>query len=185
MIKNCKLKVEGGTSYMKNNKIMIIGCGGSGKSTLAKRLGERLNLPVIHLDQLFWKSGWEHVSDEEFDSLLHSELLKVSWIIDGNFNRTIKDRLEYCDMIIYLDYSRFTCLFGAIKRVLINYGKTRPDMGVNCPERFDLEFLKWIWNFNKNNREKYYKILSKVSGKYVVILHNRKQCRDLFDRLVK
>jgi len=38
---------------MKNNKIMIIGCGGSGKSTLAKRLGEKLKLPIIHLDQLF------------------------------------------------------------------------------------------------------------------------------------
>jgi len=53
VIKNFDLKDEGGTSYMKNNKIMIIGCGGSGKSTLAKRLGEKLKLPIIHLDQLF------------------------------------------------------------------------------------------------------------------------------------
>jgi len=114
VIKNFDLKDEGGTSYMKNNKIMIIGCGGSGKSTLAKRLGEKLNLPIIHLDQLFWRSGWKQVSSEEFDSLLHNELSKDFWIIDGNFNRTIQDRLKYCDMVIYLDYSRFICL-GILK----------------------------------------------------------------------
>jgi len=54
------------------------------------------------------------VSSEEFDSLLHSELSKDFWIIDGNFNRTIQDRLKYCDMVIYLDYSRFICL-GILK----------------------------------------------------------------------
>lgn len=36
-------------------KIIIIGSGGAGKSTLAKQLGEKLELPVIHLDALFWR----------------------------------------------------------------------------------------------------------------------------------
>ena len=35
-------------------KILIIGCSGSGKSTLAVALGEKLGLPVVHLDQLWW-----------------------------------------------------------------------------------------------------------------------------------
>jgi len=48
-------------------RIMIIGCGGSGKSTLARQLGEKLSLPVVHLDKLFWKPGWVHISQEEFD----------------------------------------------------------------------------------------------------------------------
>lgn len=36
-------------------RIMLIGSGGSGKSTLARELGEKLNIPVYHLDVLFWK----------------------------------------------------------------------------------------------------------------------------------
>lgn len=34
-------------------RVLIIGNSGGGKSTLARRLGEKLGLPVIHLDVLF------------------------------------------------------------------------------------------------------------------------------------
>lgn len=39
---------------------------GAGKSTIALRLGERLDYPVIHLDEHFWKPGWEMPSMEEW-----------------------------------------------------------------------------------------------------------------------
>lgn len=107
---------------------MIIGCGGSGKSTLAKQLANKLNLPVIHLDMLFWQKNWVQISNEEFDFLLKEVLEKDSWILDGNYNRTIKQRIDKCDTVIYLDYSRLACLRGVMKRVISNYGKVRSDM---------------------------------------------------------
>ena len=165
---------------MQSKRIMIIGCGGSGKSTLARNLGKKMNIPVIHLDKLYWRSGWNPISDDEFDILLHHELKKDSWIMDGNFNRTVNVRLNKCDTVIYLDYSRITCLIGVLKRVLSNYGKTRSDMSDNCPEKFDMEFFKWIWTFNKTFRNKYYEILSNTKDKRVIIVHNRKEAKDLF-----
>ena len=39
-------------------RILIIGCSGSGKSRLARQLGQKLGLPVVHLDQLWWKENW-------------------------------------------------------------------------------------------------------------------------------
>jgi len=39
-------------------KIIIVGCGGAGKSTLAVLLGKKLNINVVHLDKLYWLSGW-------------------------------------------------------------------------------------------------------------------------------
>ncbi|MBD7910580.1 topology modulation protein [Clostridium cibarium] len=167
---------------MENKRIMIIGCGGSGKSTLARNLGEMMDIPVIHLDKLFWRAGWKSVSKEEFDQLLDKELIKDSWIIDGNFNRTIPKRLNRCNTVIYLDYSRITCLLGVIKRVISNYSKTRADMGESCPEKFDIEFLKWVWNFNKNNRKRYYEILEGVRDKNVIVLHKRSEGRKLFGK---
>ena len=155
-------------------RVIIIGCGGAGKSTLARQLGEQLKLPVVHLDKLFWRPGWVQVSADEFDTLHRQELSKEKWIIDGNFNRTIQERIACCDTVIYLDFSRFACLWGVIKRNITNRGKVRPDMGEGCPEQIDFEFLKWVWTFNHNKRDHYHKMLSQATHAQVIILKNRR-----------
>ncbi len=164
-------------------RMIIIGCGGAGKSTLARRLGEKLSIPVVHLDKLFWKPGWVESTPEEFDGLLARELAKPRWIMDGNYNRTMPERLKYCDTIIYLDFSRFACLMGVCKRVVTTYGKVRPDMGAGCPERFDWDFLKWIWDFNGEKREKYYRMLNEHPEITAIVLKNRRMVRRFLESL--
>lgn len=164
-------------------RIMIIGCGGSGKSALARQLGEKTGLPVVHLDKLFWNPGWVSVTREEFDRRHEAALEEDRWIIDGNFDRTMAHRIERCDTVIYLDYSRMACLLGVLKRILTTYGTVRPDMGEGCPERIDWEFLKWVWDFNKNKREKNYRLLSEVEGVTVHIFRNRRQLRHFLETL--
>ena len=163
-------------------RVLIIGCGGAGKSTLAKALGEKTGLPVVHLDKIFWSPGnWEHLPRGEFDALLMKELEKPRWILDGNFDRTLPLRLEKCDTVIYLDFNRFVCLFSWLKRVIINWGKTRPDMGPNCNEWFDPEMLGWIWNYNKQNRKKNYRMLEEATHARVIVLRNRKMVKSFLE----
>ena len=165
-------------------RIMIIGCGGAGKSTLARQLGEKLNLPVVHLDQIWWAPGnWQHLEREEFDKLLKAEVEKPQWILDGNFNRTIEVRLEECDTVIYLDFSRFVCLTSWLKRVITNWGKARADMTDGCVEWFDPEMANWIWGFNKKNRNRYYDMLSQAKDKNIYILKNRRMVRKFLEQL--
>lgn len=164
-------------------RIIIIGCGGAGKSTLARQLGAKLNLPVVHLDRLFWKPNWVEETPEEFDRKLAIELEKPQWIMDGNFNRTMPQRAAKCDTIIYLDFNRTTCLFGVIKRVLTSFGKVRPDMGEGCPERVDLEFLLWVWNYNRNKRERNYRLLNETTHAETIVLKNRKAVRRFLNQL--
>ena len=99
-------------------RILIIGCSGSGKSRLARALGQKQGLPVIHLDQLWWKENWQNVTKEEFDSRLAMALNMDRWIIDGNYSRTMEARLSRCDTVIYLDFSRWACLLGMCQRIL-------------------------------------------------------------------
>ena len=155
-------------------RVIIIGCGGAGKSTLARKLGEKTGLPVVHLDKLFWKPGWVESTKEEIDEKIREEMQKPFWIMDGNYNRTMPRRIECCDTIIYLDFSRLACIRGVLKRILTTYGTVRPDMGEGCPERVDLEFLQWVWNFNKNKRERYYHMLNSLENKQVYILRSRR-----------
>ncbi len=160
-------------------RILILGCGGSGKSTLARELGRRLGLPVVHLDRIFWQSGWTHLSREAFEAQLEASLAEPRWVIDGDYNRTLPLRLSRCDTAVYLDYSRFTCLCGVVKRVLANRGRTRPDMADGCPERADAEFLRWIWTFKQKVRPGNLATLAEAekNGVTVVRLRNRRECR--------
>lgn len=162
---------------------MIIGCGGSGKSTLARQLGEKTGLPVIHLDKLFWTPGWVNVSREEFDLRHRNAISGERWIIDGNFDRTMQERITSCDTVIYLDFSRFACLMGVAKRVLTTYGKVRPDMGEGCPERIDWEFLQWVWNFNENKQEKNYRLLNETEGIEKIVLKNRRAVKQFLRQI--
>lgn len=164
-------------------RIVIIGCPGSGKSTLARELGEILNLTVVHLDRLWWTKGWQNVSREEFDARLENALKMDRWIIDGNYSRTMDARLQKCDTIIWLDYSRLSCLWGMFQRVVLNYGKNRPDMPEGCPERFDWELVKFIWDFNKNNRVLNATRIAKSKHARAIVLKSRKEARQFLMQL--
>jgi adenylate kinase family enzyme len=154
-------------------RIIIIGCGGSGKSTLARALGEKTGLPVVHLDKLFWKPGWVESTRDEIDAKIQAEMEKPHWIMDGNYNRTMAERIRHCDTVIYLDFSRAACVFGVLKRVITTYGTVRPDMGEGCPERFDWKFLQWVWNYNREKRERNYRLLKEAEDVEIIILKNR------------
>lgn len=126
-------------------KIIIIGYSGSGKSTLAKILGDHYNIPVLHMDSIHFKPGWETRNLEEFDSIVKEFMdNNVSWIIDGNYHRVAKERFSKADQLIFLNYNPLTCLKNVIKRYKFYKHKTRPDMAFGCEEKIDFEFIKWV-----------------------------------------
>lgn len=141
-------------NHMTVRRVMIIGSGGSGKSTLARQLGERLGLPVYHLDALLWMPGRVMTPKEEERRLFEDLVQRDSWIIDGNYGSgaNLELRLAAADVVILLDLPPTRCLWGAIRRYFQWRGRSRPDMGVDCPEQLTWEYLHWIWNYPKDNR---------------------------------
>ena len=99
-------------------KILIIGSGGAGKSSLARELSERLDIEVVHLDKLYWRSGWIETPRDEWKAAI-SELVKGdSWIMDGNYGGTIEMRVNAADTIVLFDLPRTLCVYRAVKRWL-------------------------------------------------------------------
>jgi len=162
-------------------RILILGCGGAGKSTLAAELGAVTGLPVIHLDRLYWKPGWEHLSREEFRVVLDEALAGERWIIDGDYDHTLAYRLEHCDAVALLDYSTVTCVLGVMRRWLTNWGKTRSSMTEGCPERLDGDFLRWVAGYRRSRRPAHIELLREASRRddppRIYILKNRRQSR--------
>lgn len=165
---------------------MIIGGNGSGKTTFAKTLSEKLNLPLFHIDALYWRDNWQVTPEAEFKELLLQEIKKPRWIIDGNNKSTIPLRLANCDTVIYMDFSALSCICGSIKRVLINFGTSRSDMGGYCPEWFDKKFFRFlndVINFNRKNRKRFYEMLESTTNAEIIVLKNRTQAQNFLKSL--
>jgi len=133
-------------------RVLVIGPGGAGKSTFARALAERTGLPLIHLDTLYWHSGWVATPNEEWDRTVQELIGRDRWIMDGNYGRTLSVRLAACDTVILLDLPRHVCLWRVTRRWW-RYRKTsRPDLAPGCPEQLSWEFVRWIWTYKKRRR---------------------------------
>ena len=137
---------------MGMKKILVIGSGGSGKSTFATRLGALLDLEVRHLDQLFWQPGWLKPAPEDWLQKVDELTDRDSWILDGNYSGTLDLRLRKCDTVVFLDLSRWLCLWRIVTRALRYRNRSRPDMAEGCLEKLDLEFVLWVWNYSRQTK---------------------------------
>ena len=159
-------------------KILVIGCPGSGKSTFSKKLKEKLNLPLYHLDLIWNKPDKTTIKREEFDETLTKILNEDSWIIDGNYQRTLEKRIIKSDTIILLDYPLEICLNGALSRV----GIKRDDMPW-IEDELNKEFEEKIINFRKDKLPEIYKLLEKYNDKKIIIFKTREECDEYFNNL--
>lgn len=123
------------------------------------------------MDQLWQKPGWENVTVQEFDAKLDAVLESKRWILDGNFSRTMPLRLQYCDTIIYLDYSRWDCLLGMSQQTL------------RCPKAFRWDTVKWIWNYQKNNRNLNDTWIAQAKHAQAIVLKNRREAKAFLEKL--
>ena len=133
-------------------RVIVIGSGGAGKSTLAARIGERLGLPVIHLDARHWQPGWQATPPEEWRRQVERLVAEPAWVMDGNYGGTLDVRMAACDTVVFLDLPRVVCLWRVVARTLRHRGRSRPDMAPGCPERWSWEFLRWVWSYPRRRR---------------------------------
>jgi len=165
-------------------KIAIIGCAGSGKTTLALQLKDKLNLPLYHLDQYYWKPHWQRAPYEEFYEAHNTLCEQDQWIIEGSYIRVIFPRVFHADVIIFLDLPRYRCMWHVFKRWILNYGKVMPDSPENCPQKLDWEFIQWIWRFNKTKRDIVLHALATFKDeKLIYIFKSLQEVRDFVEKV--
>lgn len=160
-------------------KIIVIGCPGSGKSYFSKKLKDILNYPIYHLDLIWNKPDKTTISREEFDSILNKIFLEDTWIMDGNYQRTLEMRINACDTIILLDFDLEVSLEGATSRV----GQQRDDMPWK-EESLSEEFKNKILSFREEKLPEIYKLLDKYKDeKEIIIFKNREESNNYLDGL--
>lgn len=152
---------------------MVVGCCGAGKSTVTTTLAHTWDLPVVHLDRLYWKPGWIRSPNEEWERRVRELVAADSWIHDGNYTTTLPLRLPRADLVVFVDTPRRVCLYRALRR-RITGNKIHDIPG--CPETIDWEFVRYVWRFPKDHRVK---LMDKLATHpEVVRLRTRRQVRE-------
>ena len=168
-------------------KIAILGGSGAGKTTICRHLGEKLHIPSLHLDSVYWIKDWEHIGREEFHRYMTNFFVKnKSWAIDGNYmnNEHFKTRLDLADVIIFLDFGTQKSLEGIYKRANSYKHQVRSDMAEGCIEGVDQVFLQYVANYYKYKSKFLTATINKYKNrKQVYIFKNREELYNWYNAL--
>jgi adenylate kinase family enzyme len=165
---------------MREDRILVVGVSAVGKSTFARRLAEKTKLPLTHMDMIMWQPSWNYVGDEITALKVREVIATPHWILEGFLEKSlIPEVLNACDLILYLDYSRWVLFFRYVKRSWQHRRNARPEMP-GCPDQFSLKFLLRILQ----KREAYWlnkKLESGAYDKKLRVLRRPIETDDLFD----
>ena len=162
------------------NKIIIIGIPGAGKTTFSVELGAMLHIPVHHLDKIFWKQNWTSLKQDEFRKVQNELMGEDRWIIDGNFTKSIDQRIILADTVIYFDFPRSIALWRTLRRYFRYFGKVRPNMGGNNVESLKWKSIKFILMYPSNDVRN---LLNQHADKKIFIFRNTSDVAVFMERV--
>jgi adenylate kinase family enzyme len=100
-------------------RIAVMGTTCSGKSTLARVLAERLDVPYLELDALYWGAEWRQPEAEDFRRRVEPFVRGEAWVVDGNYSTTLGDLvLLRADTVVWLDLPLTRVLWRVWKRTI-------------------------------------------------------------------
>lgn len=161
------------------DRITIIGCGGSGKTYLANQLAALLNLPVTHLDSVYYDTDWNPLPPEEFAALQRGLVAESRWLLEGNYAGTLPIRLARTETVIFLDIHAVTCLAGLLQRRWRYRGGQHTKDGVY--DRITWNFVRYIWGYRTTMRPRVHALMDEhgANARLVTLTSRRQASRFL------
>lgn len=132
-------------------RILVFGSSGVGKSTFSRDLGAALDLPVLHLDAIWYGPDWSPGDPRAFESAIEAAAAADRWIIEGNFAaHALAARLGRAEAVVLLDQPLAVRLYRAALRGLV--GRSRPDLPAGCRDGLDPGMFADILAFDRRDR---------------------------------
>lgn len=159
-------------------RINVVGTTGSGKTTVARSIAERLDIPHIEMDALFWRPNWGETPDSKFLPLVDAATDAPAWVLDGNYSRTRSIVWPKADTIVWLDYSS-VCVFAQLLRRTIRRATTREPMWDGCVESVRTSFfskdsiLLWFFKTYRKRRRSYPKVFARSEHAHLNVIRLR------------
>ena len=110
-------------------RIAVLGCSGSGKSTLAAALSQKLALPYVATDPVFWTEDWRPTPAAAVRAWLAEAVSQARWVTDGNFDNDRDLLWARADLIVWLDLPLRVVLAQVLRRNLAWWLRRTPVWG--------------------------------------------------------
>ena len=157
-------------------KISVVGYSASGKSTFSKRLSKHYNIPVLHIDTIYFSKGMVVNDKKESEQKIYDFMKQEHWIIDGTYRYLANERYDEAEQLFIFDFNRFKCLYGVLKRYFKYRHRQRDTMADGNPEKLDFGFIKWIlWDGRKKDSKQLMKSFRTKYKDKAIRFKNRRQ----------
>jgi adenylate kinase family enzyme len=165
-------------------RVVVTGPAGAGKTELALALGRRLELPVVHLDTLFWKPGWIPTPPDEWKDVQRRELAADAWVVDSQFDDMLPEWLERADTVVFVDASPLRCLWRVSRRRLSPEPSAGTPAGTK-PAPFHRalgKFARNQWRYQRRVRRRLLDTLAEERDRKRIVVVRRRDEVDAFLR---
>lgn len=159
-------------------RIAIMGYVGSGKTYLSQYLSKKYDIPVLHLDEIYFDKEWRPVEKSTVLTRTAEFMENDGWIIDGFYRDVLmEERLEKADRIVLLLLPRITCLLRALRRT-----KSRVQAGYkNDLNWWFIEFA--LFGCRTKVRQEIYSQIAHDHHAKTVVLRSRRQVRSFLSSI--
>lgn len=159
-------------------RVVVVGNSGSGKSTVAKVISENLGLPLLELDSVMHREGWDSASGERFLGEVTDFARRDVWVIDGNYtSQGTRDAVwPRADAVVWLDLPRWRIVPRVVLRTLRRLvtrerlwgGPTEPWTNLYSLDPYQ-NIIVWAWTRHGETRNKFEHALAEGSWDHTVV----------------
>ena len=141
-------------------RVNVVGTSCSGKTTLARAVSERLGLPHVEIDALYWEPGWTAAPLIVFRERLERALAGDAWVTDGGYEMARDITWWRADTVVWLDY-RLPVVLGRWARRTVRRIRTQEEFWTGTGNRESVRnalrpdgLLWWIVRTHRGRRRR-------------------------------
>jgi adenylate kinase family enzyme len=154
------------------SRVSILGGAGAGKSTLARQIGEKLALPVIHLDRLVFGPNWANRDIADVRTDLAAQL-GSRWVVEGTYPELADLIFPSAELVIWIEQPVHKRLWRTWRKTRIHRNAPRADRPDNAEERFTFNYARTILSFGRFTPEIEARLKQATQGRVIVLKGDR------------
>lgn len=175
-------------------RVAVVGSSGSGKTTAAREVADRLDLPLLELDAVAHRGGWDATPVDVFQEELRAFTAGERWVVDGNYaSRGTRDIVwPRADTFIWLDPPKIEVMRRVVARTLRRVitrevlwnGLKEPFTNLYSLDPYE-NIIVWSWTRFDSVRARYETAMKDGSWDHAVAhrLRNSSEVREFLDSL--